>query len=536
MKKLVIVFVAFIIIIVLYFTFSDNSPNLSPENSSDATPQHGGTMIIGITGDVDSFNPLFGESVTAQEISHLMLLGLADLNDKSDFAPELAESWESSEDYLKLTFRLRKDMFWSDGMPITAEDVKFTWELLKDPTLASPRQGYVEYVKEVKISDPHTIVFEFTEAYPAQIFDVAGEILPKHIFQDVEPKDIRNHEFSQKPISSGPFKLNKWVSQQYIEIVPNEKYFGDKPYLEKIIFKIVPDATNLLLQLESGKIDMMMGIPVAEIERLKENNRNIEMHQVSGRVYYYIGYNILNDLFKDPEIRRSLTMAIDTDKIIESLLYGYGSKCLGPLPPIVEWAYNEDVQEIKYDPSEAKKVLFNEGWSDSNNDGWIDKDGKNFEFTLTTPTGNQIKADLAVIVQEQLKKAGIKVNIKMLEWTTFLDHLQKKDFDACVGGLSSSYYIDPTPVFHSSATNMFNSISYSNPKVDELIEKGRVEMDRQKAAKIWKEFQQTVYNDQPFTFLFWRDKVAGVNKEFKNVTPIALSSVYNLEKWHKVSE
>lgn len=536
MKKLVFTLLVIVLFATLYFIFLTNYFNEPASESNGDVPQTGGTMVIGITGDVDSFNPLFGEDVNAQEISHLLLLGLADLNDKSDFEPELAESWQSSEDYLKLTFNLRKNLYWSDGIPITAEDVKFTWDLLKNPELASPRQGYVEYVKNVSILDSHTVVFEFTEAYPAQIFDVAGEILPKHIFKDVKAKDIRNHEFSRMPLSSGPFKLNKWVSQQYIELVPNEKYFGEKPLLDKVIFKIVPDATNLLLQLESGKIDMMTGIPPAEVERLKEKNQDIEMHQVSGRVYYYIGYNALNSLFENTNIRTSLTMAIDRDKIIESLLYGFGNKCLGPLPPIVEWAYNEEVQEISYDPGAATKILGNQGWKDSDNDGWIDKNGKNFEFTLTTPSGNQIKADLAVIVQAQLKQIGIKVNIKTLEWNTFLDQLQKKDFDACVGALSSSFYIDPTPVFHSTATNLFNSISYANPKVDELIEEGRVEMDRHKAAKIWKKFQQEVYNDQPFTFLFWRNKVAGVNKKFKNVTPIALSSVYNIEKWYKNSE
>ena len=511
---------------------SGQSGNSEQDKKTDSKPQNGGTIIIGVTGDVDSFNPLYGESVSAQEITHMMLLGLADLDDKSQFTPELASHWEQSSDYLKLTYFLRKDAVWSDGIPITAEDVKFTFDLLMDTTVASPRQGYTEYIKDVIVEDSHKVTFEFTEAYPAQIFDTAGEILPKHILKDVDRSALRSHEFGRNPIASGPFKLGKWVSQQYIELVPNEKYFAAKPYLEKVIFKIVPDNTNLLMQLESGEVDMVSGIPPSEVQRLQANNSNIEMHQVSGRVYYYIGYNEKNELFNNKSVRRALTMAIDRDKIIKALLYGYGSKCLGPLPPIVKWAYNEEVQELPYNPEQASDLLKTEGWQDSDGNGILDKSGDEFEFTLLLNTGNQVKSDVAVVVQEQLKKVGIKLNIQTLEWTNYLNHVQNKKFDAVIGGLSSSFYIDPTPVFHSSATNLFNSVSYSNPAVDRLIETGRQEMDQEKAAEIWKEFQNLVYEDQPYTFLFWKDKAVGVRKGFKNVTPIALSSVYDIEKWY----
>ena len=492
----------------------------------------GGTIVIGITGDVDSFNPLFGEAVSAQEITHLMLLGLADLDHNSEFSAEIATHWEQSADFLKLTYHLNKDAVWSDGVPITAADVKFTFDLLMDTTVASPRQSYTEYIKSVTAVDPHTVMFEFTEAYPAQIFDTAGEILPKHILENADRKSLRSNPFGQNPLSSGPYKLSQWKRQQYIELVRNENYWGEKANLEKIIFKIVPDNTNLLMQLESGEVDMMAGIPPSEVDRLKTSNANIDVHQVSGRLYYYIGYNQKNNLFRSIKVRQALTHAIDRGKMIEALLYGYGSTCLGPLPPIVKWAYNEDVKEIPFNPETAKQLLAEEGWKDSNNDGILDKKGKNFEFSLMTNTGNQVKSDIAVVVQSQLKDIGIKVNIETLEWNNYISHMQSLDFDASIGGLSSSYYIDPTPVFHSSATNMFNSVSYANAEVDKLIESGRQEMDQKKAAQTWKKFQEIVYHDQPYTFLFWRDKAVGINKKIKNASPIALSSVYNIEQWY----
>ena len=518
-----------ILLSVTLFSCKQNDNNSQGKTGDD---RFGGRIIIGVSNDVETLNPIFSESALSQEIAHLLLLGLADLDENSEFKPELAESWDSSEDFMKLTYHLRKDAIWSDGQPVTAEDVKFTYDLLMDTLVASPRQSACDFIKNVTIIDSNTVTFEFTEAYPTQIFDTAGEILPKHILEKVDRKEIKNHDFGRNPISSGPFKFKKWVSQQYLELEPNEKYFGRCAYLDQVIFKIVPDKTNLLMQLKSGEIDMVSDVPVAEIESIKSGKSGLTVYQVNGRVYYYIGYNEKNPLFSDRNIRRALTMAMDRNKIIEALLYGYGRPCLGPLAPMVKWAFNEDVKEIVYDPAAAKDELKKAGWDDHDGDGILDKNGKKFEFTLSSATGNQLKADVAVITQEQLGKIGIKVNIEMLEWTTFIDQIQGKNFDACVNGWSTPYYVDPTPVFHSGSTEMFNFISYHNPKVDQLIEKGRVEMDQQVAAETWKEFHKIIYDDQPYTFLFWIDQAVAVKNTYKDVKPLALSSVYDLENWY----
>lgn len=518
---------ALALLLVLFLIFAIHSCK-----KNDDAGQSKATIVIGIPGDLETFNPLFGEASLSREIIHLTLLGLADLDEHSEFKPEIASSWESSPDFLELTYHLRKGALWSDGVPITAHDVKFTFDLLMDTTVASPNQGFTEYIKEVEVVDDHTVTFHFSEAYPAQIFDTAGEILPQHLLQDADRKSLRSHPFGRKPLASGPFKLGKWVAQQYIELVPNERYFGDKPKLERVIFKIIPDQSSMLMQLENGEIDMMSNVPVSQVAELQERNKQLNIFQISGRVYYYIGYNQNNDLFTNKNVRHALTMAIDRQKIIDALLYGFGTKCVGPLAPIVQWAFNQDVHELPFDPARARTLLRQEGWQDSDNDGVLDKNGRAFEFTLVLNAGNQTKSDIGVIVQQQLSRIGIRVKLKTFEWNTYLTTIQSHKFDACLGSLNSSYYIDPTPVFHSKATNMFNSISYANPEVDRLIETGRSEMVRQKAAEIWKEFQQILYDDQPFTFLFWKDEICAVNKKFKNVRPIALSSVYDLEHWY----
>ncbi|MFQ5772328.1 MAG: ABC transporter substrate-binding protein, partial [bacterium] len=323
---------------------------------------------------------------------------------------------------------------------------------------------------------------------------------------------------------------------QYIEVVPNEKYFGGRPYLDRVIFKIVPDHTNLLLQLQTGEVDMMIGVPPGEVSRVQKANSNIKMYPVSGRLYYYIGYNLANPLFASAQVRQALTMAIDRQGIIKALLYGYGKPCFGPLPPMISWVYNTEVNEIPFNPTAAKNLLNKQGWVDHDGDGWLDKDGQKFEFTLKTNAGNQLRSDVAVIVQDQLKKVGIKVLIQTIEWSTLVEALRAKNFEACMGGWSTSFNVDPTPIFHSASVDLFNFGSYVNPRVDALIEKGREEMDRKKSAKIWKEMQKLIYQDQPYTFLFWMDKIVAVNNRFKNVTPIPLSALYGLEKWYQSSD
>ena len=495
------------------------------------TPQRGGKIVIGISRDVDTFNPLYSLSVFAEEIGHLMLPGLADLDENSEFVPELATDWESSPDNLSLTYHLRRNVKWSDGQPFSAYDVKFTYDVLMNPEAASPKLSYTEMIKQVEVIDSFTVRFVFKAAYPYEIFDTAGSVLPKHLLENVKLSELKSHPFGMTPLSLGPYKLKRWVKQQVIELEPNEFYYDEPPFLDQVIFKIVTDQNNLLTQLQTGEIDMMIGVPPAEADRLTRSNPHIKLYPVSGRVYYYIGYNTQLPQFADAAVRRALTMAIDRDQIINGLMFGYARPCTGPIPPLLSWAYNDTITPLPYNIQQASAMLAAAGWTDSDGDGWLDKDGQKFEFTIKTDASNSVKSDLAVIVQDQLKKVGVKVNVQLVEWTTYLKQLEAKEFDAHIGGWSSSLFVDPTPIFHSGSTNIFNYTSYANPAADSLIELGRDELDRAKAADIWKKFQTIVYNDQPYTFIFWIDKIVAVNDRFENVKPIPLSSLYEIEKW-----
>jgi peptide/nickel transport system substrate-binding protein len=281
---------------------------------------------------------------------------------------------------------------------------------------------------------------------------------------------------------------------------------------------------------------MLLDVPPEEVGYIDGTESQLAIYPIPGRVYNYIGYNQANPLFQSAQVRRALTMSIDRKKIIEALLYGFGRSCVSAFPPMVSWAYHDKIAELPFDPEAAADLLRKEGWNDTDGDGWLDKEGQTFTFTVKTNAGNAIRSDVAVIVQEQWKQVGIEVKIDLMEWTALLEDMRNRNFDAYIGGLSTSYYVDPTPIYHSSAVQMFNYVGYANEEVDRLIESGRVELNREKAAKTWRKVQELIYEDQPYTYLFWIDKIAVAHKRFKNVTPVTLSPLYDIEKWFDASE
>jgi peptide/nickel transport system substrate-binding protein len=502
-----------------------------PESESVEGDRYGGTLVVGISGDVDGLNPVVATSAGASNVMSQLYLSLARMNEHMEFKPQLATSWEFSQDHLELTYHLRDDVVWADGVPLTATDIRLGYELYTDPIVASPRIGNFDFIDDMVVIDDHTVKFIFSQAYPDQVFDSAIEAFPAHILSQVDRSQIRMHPFNRDPLGCGPFRLKRWVSQQLVELVPNEKYYLGRPYLDRVIFRIIPDQTSLLTQLETGEIDLMEQIPPRDVARIQKNNPDVKIYTTSGRSYTYIGWNNRHPLFQSAKVRRALTMAIDIDDIIESLLYGYGKRCLGPIPPILEWAFHQDIEPICYDPQGARRLLADEGWTDSDGDGWLDRNGRRFEFTMKTNLGNREREDAVVIIQNDLEQIGIKVIPKIVEWTVFLDQVHQHDFEAYLSGWRARMSVDPTSVWHSKSVDELNYVYYSNPEVDRLIERGREIMSREEARPVWLKFQELIYQDQPYTFLFWRDQVIGIHRRFQDCHPIPLSIYYHLENW-----
>ena len=491
----------------------------------------GDTLVLGVIGDADSLNPLTSSSRGASDIEQLLFLNLTSTNPDFSHSPSLAKSWEFSEDHLELTFDLRDDVYWHDGVKTTAHDVKFTYQLQKDSKIAWPLVKWKEYIEAVEVIDDYTVKFIFSRLYPYQLMDaVVGGIIPKHILEKVDREKMQSADFNRQPVGNGPFKFKEWKAQQYIVVEANDKFYRGRPPLDKIIFKIVPDQENLVLQLKSGQIDFLESVP-PRFYRDLVRQEDLASHVYPSRAYTYLGWNMKNPLFQSKKIRQALTMAINREEIIDALLFDFGEVCHGPISPII-WAHNPDVRKFPYDPEKSKKMLAKAGWEDSDGDGWLDKNGEPFEFELKTNKGNQIREDITVIVQDQLKKIGIRVQPNILEWTVLIEDLKKRNFEATVMGWSVGLKMDMTTIWHSSSINdKFNFVSFSNPDFDKFNDQAKFEMDREKARVMWYKAQDFIAEEQPYTFLYVPKQLNFIHKRVRNSQQETIGWAYNLEQW-----
>lgn len=492
----------------------------------------GGTVVIGLISDPDALSDFVSTDAQATEIMENMLfLPLVRYDENLKIVPCLAESWDFSPDHRELTFHLRRDVTWTDGVSTTAHDVAYSYRMWIDPELAWANRSMLDLVDSVRVVDDTTVTFLFEVAYADQLNDLQLIILPKHILEKTPPLEMRSSPFNRMPIGNGPFKLEKWVSNQYMEFVPNEAYYSGRPHLDRVIFRTIPDQTALLTNLETGEIDMMQAVPPKDYQRISRNSR-LSVWTVPYRGYVYCGWNMANPLFVSRKVRQALTMAINRQEIVDGLWYGMAQICIGPVIPQISWAYNSEIQPYPYNPERARQLLAEEGWADHDGDGWLDRDGRKFQFELKLNLGNQIREDISVMVQRDLAAIGIKVIPRILEWSVFIDQTEDKDFDACILAWQTDFEVNPTDIFHSKAIDgKYNMVSYSNPEADRLMDEGRRCVDRQRAGEIWRRFQEVIHRDQPYTFLYVPLRINAIHKRIRGVHMDIRGALINIDKW-----
>ena len=503
--------------------------------SCGRAPQQDRFAVIGISGDTDSLNPLLTKSRFGMEISSMLFLNLMEEQpDLVTFEPEFARSWETLEQGRVIRFHLRGDMFWSDSVRATAHDVKFTHDLQIDPEVGWSGASVKQQIEAVQVVDDTTVQFVLKAPYRDQLMDInEGAILPKHVLESEPPGSLRESDFNRNPVGMGPFRLKSWVSNQHIELVRNELYHSElQPRITGVIFKIVPDKTQLVQQLQTHEVDLVEGIPAQELSRL-ERREDVRIDHFPYAQYVQIAWNLDRPLFQNRAVRRALTGAIDRDALVQHLLKGYGRICTGPVHPML-WAYNADLQPLPYDPEEARAGFEKAGWLDSDGDGVLDRDGVDFEFTLTTNLGSQVREDALVMVQEMLRKVGVRVIPAKLEWTVYVEKLTARDFDAVLIGMMSATKVDLFPTWHSSMTgpNGFNLSNYRNARVDELIERAREIGDLERAIPLYTELQDIIREDQPATFLWVPDRTVAMSASLKGCRFSPVSTYFNIDEWY----
>ena len=417
----------------------------------------------------------------------------------------------------EILFHLRKGVKFHDGHEFDAGDVKFTYEAIMNPKNLSPRTSDFEPIKSVEILDPSTVRVVYKRLFSPAINAWTMGVLPEHLLNEqVLEKEmddrrlsdaarntfgLRDSQYNRSPIGSGRFQFSEWHSDEYIHLTRFGDYWEGPAEYKDFYMRIIPDLFTQELEFHAGAVDYYAAQP-HQVARYKQDEKYQSFSSL-GFGYSYIGYNNRRPLFSNPQVRKALAIAINTEEFIQYLLYGEGEQITGPFPKNTEW-YDQTVEPLPYDPEAAKAILESLGWKE-NQEGWLEKEGKIFEFNLITNQGNPIRKNILTIAQNAWKKIGIKCNTQIFEWAVFLkDFVNTGEFDAVVLGWSMGIDPDLYQLWHSSQAGpqQLNFVGYHNPNADELIIRIRQEYDRGRQQELTHALHRIIYEDQPYTFLY----------------------------------
>jgi ABC-type transport system substrate-binding protein len=399
-----------------------------------------------------------------------------------------------------IRFTLREGVLWHDGAPFTSADVAFTYRAIMDERVASARRSDFELVSRLQTPTPYEVVVRYKKPFSPALLSWMQAVLPEHLLGKVEPSKWAEL-YNRKPVGTGPFKFSCWKTNEFIRLVKNADYFLGAPWLDSVVFRVLPDPLTLQLAFQTKQVDFWNVDPWAV--KSFEKDPRFDLFSSPGNAYNYIGWNLRRPLFQDLKVRKALAQAVNVPQMIKYIIYGRGVQSTGIFTPQM-WFFDPSVKALPYDPAAARRLLDEAGWK-AGPDGIRVKDGKRFSFTLLANNGNEVRRDIATLVQDDLKQVGIEVKVEIYEWAVLLKRfVNKGEFDAIVLGWGLGYDFDQYGIWHSSQTHPeeLNFIGYSNPKVDHLLTDLRQEYARSEIIRIAGQLQQGIYADQPYLFLF----------------------------------
>ncbi|HEU0299385.1 MAG TPA: ABC transporter substrate-binding protein, partial [Longimicrobium sp.] len=509
-----------------------DTPAKEGEAGGDEAVREGGTAVIAELSDMaQPLPPVFNTQLDG-DLMDVMYMGLTRgvwrdgrlvyvLSDQSPMA--LAWHYEYvGTDSAALRYRMRSNLRWSDGQPITAHDVVWTYDAVRNPDVASPRQDYIEHMDSVVAENDSTVVFHFDRRYPEMLFYSGLPIAPRHAYRDANMADIRNHPRLRNPgngnlVVSGAFMVGQWQPGQRVVLVPNP-HFPVRPHLDQIVIRVIPETTTRLVELQNGTVDFTRPVPPDQVPGLRQRATQIRFEREEKRNYDYLGYNPRTYApFADPEIRTALGLALDVPGIIASLqLEDFAVQAGGPYSPIFRDLYDpQAMAPLPFDTSRAKQILEAKGWRDANGDGIREKDGRPFRFTLLTNAGNQRRADVAQIVQQMWRRVGVQADLQQQETNTMFDALEDKNFQAVLAGWSVALSPDLASLW--ARESPFNFVSYDNPRTFALFEQAQRTTTEAQANALWKQAAAQIISDRPYTWLYFLDGIVGVRDRLRGV-------------------
>jgi peptide/nickel transport system substrate-binding protein len=498
--------------------------------ADDTKPQDGGTVVRRLEAEISTLNPIITATKYEHYVIDYLFTPLLQFDQSLNVAPGLAETWEISPDGKAYTFHLDPKATFSDGTPVLASDVLFSLKKILDP--ASEAAQYIGMFEtadlaRTRVVDPHTIVIAFKEALAPQLSSFPMlRVIPEHVYSRGDFKTA----FNNTAVGSGPYRLARYVPGQEILLERRPDYWGRKPYLQSILFKVITDDATAWNAVKRGDIDET--IIKADVW-LNESNRPELKKYLDFRRFYllsynYIPWNLRNPMFADKRVRRALAMCIDLESVVKNLYHGTARAMNGPFTPD-QWAYNPEVPVIKYDPQEAKRILNSLGWLDTDGDGLLDKDKKPFRFEFLIVSGNSISSDFSQFFQSELKNIGVDVKLVPLDGNTLLERVLSSNFQAALLNWDLDPDPDPYALYHSSQMppRGYNFVFFSNPEADRLIEAGHRELDHSKRVAIYRQLHALLADEQPYTWTVQVSVKWALNKRVRNVKESKGWGLYN---------
>lgn len=496
--------------------------------------EDGGTMISAMIGEPSSLIYMIAGEAPSSAISANIFNTLLKYNKDLDLTGELVENWKISNDQKTITFKLKPNLKWADGKPLTTADVLWTWKAVTDDKNGSPYASDYQLVKSAEAPDPLTFRVTYNEPFAPAMDSWAGlQILPKHL---LEGQDLHTTSFTRKPVGSSFYKLDSWTAGQNIQLSRNSTSVLGAANIDKLVSRIIPDNSAQFLELMADNIDSM-GLDPTQFSRIvparPKLNQTLNLYKELGSGYTYLGFNLKRKPFDDVRVRKAINYAIDKQEIIDGVYLGLGINIASPYKPGTRWS-NPDLKNYAYDPEKAKALLKEAGFV-TNNDGILVRDGKPLNFEILT-NQNKEREKSAVLIQRRLKAIGIQVTIRPLEWASFISNfIKKSDFDVVILGWGLGLDPDQFNIWHSSEQggDKFNFIGYSNPKVDRLLVQGRMELNPDKRQAIYHAFAKELLEDSPIVYLSAGYGLSAIHKRVKGIVdPIPPAGVgYESEKW-----
>jgi peptide/nickel transport system substrate-binding protein len=517
----------------------DTRERAGETDESLPSASHGGTAVVASLTEASSMNRFASVDDISQELqNHVLFTTLIQYDEQLAPIPYLAERWDTTAagDDMTLTFHLRADVRWHDGVPTTARDVKFTFDRIKDPETGYPRSSILAAYDSAVVRDTFSVTF-YLRRHPG-FMDPWQAIapMPEHILGSVPAPELKQDPFgSESPTGNGPFRFvehragDRWVFEANPDF-PED--LGGRPYLDRIVYRYIEEPTTRLTEFLAGEVDVYLIVAPGQVEEV-EASSNARIVAYANRNYAFINWNGRLPLFRERMVRRALTLAINRQEIVDAVQRGLGEIAKGPVPP-THWAYDVDLEPLPFAPDSASRLLEMAGWVDSDGDGVRERDGAKASFELKT-NPNPVREDITLLVQADLAKVGVEVRPRTQEAQSLGADITNSErrFDAFVLGWQTEYNLDDhRSLFACSALDgAYQWASYCNPRVDEILEAVSLTVDRAQTVPLWHEYQEIIQQDQPYTFLYYDVRANGVKYRVRDVRMDIRGDLVNAKDW-----